>query len=251
MEKTIKETPVIVKINEGEIISSAANTTKKFVSVDLFNSKRENYNNYKLSWNSSEKKFTIKDLIPMDKTFTLGSSLYNGVLLLNGEDAKSKFNTDLVVGTHLGIEKPADDLLSKRHTIKCGEYSVDAKFDFVYVQMTEGVPDDFGDDEFRKSSENSTSANDIKVLCDKNNVRLGLSHYLTGHPLEDGISAEDIGKVQAHKFLKSIVGSETSVSDPTALQDGLRPIVMFMDNITQVGFYGSSPTGVKKDLETF
>jgi len=251
MSEEIDKKPVVVKIDDGELISSIGALNKKYVNIDLFNGDRASFNNYKLLWNSAQSKFTIGDFVCYDKNFNLGNCLQAGTLYLNGDDAIQKNGKDMVVGTHIE-EKPADDLLSKRHKIKCSKYTVDAKFDFIYVQMTTGVPDDFGDEKYRKASENKqATANELKKSCDINKVRLGFSHYLTGYPLENGMTAEQIGKAQAQKFLKSIVGSETRIEDSTALNGGMIPMVVFMDNVTQLGYYGAAPIGVKKDLENF
>ena len=245
----IQATPVIVKIDEGTITNSVTTMNQAVTNIDLFNSKREDYKNYKLLLNGD--KFTVNgSFTPNDKDLTLGDGLSNGTLYLNGDAVNSKL--DLVVGTHLGEVSPSNDLLANRHVIKCTNYDANAKLDFVYVQMTTGVPEEYGDPAYRKSSSNTTqTANEIKKMGDLNGVRIGFSHYLTGHPLDNGMTAEAIGKAQAQKFLQAIVGSETSVADSTALNGGMIPIVVFVDNITTPGYYGAAPTGVKKELENF
>lgn len=244
----IKDKPVIVKINFGEITNSASELKNKNISVDLFNGTQDSFNNYKLMWDETSKKFTIGAFYPNDGTFDIRNCSYNGSIYLNGERAEKLLGYSLIVGTHIGEQTPTEDLISKQHIIKTPNGNINTKFDFTYVQMTTGVSDGFGEEKYRKTSENSlVTAGGAKDIC-KGKTRLGFSHYLTGNPESD---PENIGRDQAKKFLKAIVGSENEVKDPSALIGGMIPMVVFMDNITQVGFYGASPIGVKKDLENF
>ena len=245
MSKT-NEIPIITKINDGEITNSVTTLKQKNTNIDVYNCQSQYFDNCKLKWDGN--KFTVGDPVFVAKDFSLGVTQVNGTYYLNGETAQKKFGFELVTGTHVGEESISDDLINKEHKIKCNDIDISTKFDFVYVQMTTGVSDNFGKDNYRKSSENSfNTAKELKKQCD-GKITLGFSHYLTGNPDAD---PEKIGKDQAHKFLKSILGSESTVSDPEILNGGLRPMVVFLDNITQVGYYGTAPIGLKKNLENF
>lgn len=244
----INERPVIVKINEGEITNSVTALNRKYINVDLFNGTKETFNTYKLLWNQQTNKFNIGVFQPREYYFDLNSCRENGVYYLNGAKAEQMLDVDyeLIVGTHIKEEIPTDELLSNQHIINCDGVEYNANLDFIYVQMTTGVTDNFGNKKNRKTSQNTLgTASQIKELCDKNDVKLGFSHYLTGSDQDP----EAAGINQAKKFLKAIVGSETEIKDKTALEGGMIPMVIFMDNITQVGYYGSAPYGVIKSEE--
>lgn len=245
----INEKPIIVKINEGEITNSLITPVANTIfNIDLYNGNRDNFNEYKLIWDENNKKFKIGTSVPLPSNTVIVNNIYQGQLLLNGTKAEKIFGDTFVAGTHLGEDAPTKDLIEKQHVIKCNEYNVNTKFDFIYVQMTTGVANDFGEDKYRKASDNKkTTASSLKKLCE-GKTRLGFSHYLVGNPDED---AKEIGRNQARKFLKSIVGSETEVKNKDNLNGGMPPMVIFMDNITQPGYYGAAPVGVKKDLENF
>ncbi len=245
----INERPVIIKINDGEIVNSVNALNSKTINIDLFNGDINQFNNYTLKFDQINNKFIIGEFIPFSVNYDLSSCLRYNTLYLNGEEAQMCYpnlKNGFVVGTHIGEEIPSDDLLSKRHEIKTEDFTVNAEFDFIYVQMTTGVMDNFGNKKNRKTSQNTLgTASQIKELCDKNDVKLGFSHYLTGSDQDP----EAAGINQAKKFLKAIVGSETEIKDKTALEGGMIPMVIFMDNITQVGYYGSAPYGVIKSEE--
>lgn len=246
----INERPVIVKIDEGEVIDSITTLNNKIISVDLFNGDINQFKTYSLKWNDTDKKFTISDFKPFTINYNLYSCIRYNTLYLNGDEVQMslpELKNGFVVGTHIGEEIPSDELLSKQHEIKSERYTIKTKFNFIYVQMTGGVTDGFGTAKTRKSSLNTLgTANQIKGVCDKNDVKLGFSHYLTGSDQDP----EAAGINQAKKFLNAIIGSETEVKDKTALDDGMIPMVIFMDNITQAGYYGSAPYGTIKSKET-
>lgn len=240
----IDETPIITSINEGEITSSLSSINNPIVKVDLFNGKNNDLNKYLMTFNPTDKKYTIGNLTPLNKNFYLGDCFINGELNLTKDSTQQTLGYHLIVGTHIGEQKPSTALLENIHTIKCDDTTIKAKFDFVYVQVTAGVSDSFGTVNYRKSSENTIDTpKNIKTACDRKGVKVGFTHYLTGNNHD----AKDIGKNQARKFVDAILGNSAN-KDYSVLDGTMRPIVVFKDNITQVGFYGAAPIGVKKDF---
>lgn len=240
----IKETPIIVQINEGEITNSTNTVSNKSVPVDVFNGTKDSFNNQILK-RKQDGKYTIGNLIPFDSNFNLNNVMTNRVAYLNGEKTTQMVGYELIVGTHIGQTVPKEDLYTKEHIIKCPDYDISTRFNFVYVQMTTGVSDNFGEEKYRKSSQNNLgTGKSIKKMTEGKTV-VGFSHYLTGNPKGD---PKAVGVDQAHKFLKSIFGSLDNIKKDSTLDGCMRPMVIFSDNITQVGYYGSAPIGIKKDL---
>lgn len=245
------EKPVIVKINRGEIVNSVNSINQKQYNIDLFNGSSESFENYKLLWDAANKKFGYGTFTPKPANLNLNNYFFDDILRLNGDDVTNRMGESLIVGTHVGEQAITNDLIENQHTIKCDRYDVSAKFNFIYVQMTTGVSENFGEEKNRKSSENKyTTASELKQKC-AGKVKLGFSHYLTAFPTNGTKTPDEIGRDQARKFLKSIVGSDKDVLTPENLNGGLRPMVIFVDNITQVGYYGAAPIGIKKENENF
>lgn len=248
----INKKPVIVKINRGEITNSVTTVNPTQYNVDLFNGTAESFENYKLVWDANAKNYKYGTFTPLSAELNLYDYMIDNTLKLNGADVDARMGKSLIVGTHLPEQSVSDDLIKKQHIINCGEYNISAEFNFIYVQMTMGVSENFDEEKNRKTSENKyATAGELKNKCKQYNKKLGFSHYLTGYPTDGSKTPEEIGRDQAKKFLKAIIGNDKEVTNPEILNGGLRPMVVFVDNITQVGYYGSAPIGVKKEKENF
>ncbi len=248
----IKEKPVIVNIGTGTPTDSTITLTKDTINVDLFNGSQSAYNQYVLKFDPASQKYIIGQFTPFANGVNLNDCMEYSTMYLNGPVAQKLLGYDLIVGTHIG-ETLLSDGLGKEQTIKMDGYDVKTKFDFVYVRMSTGVHDDFGDEKYRKSSENLDTASNLKKSATKNNLRVGFYHYLTGYPINNKTS-EEIGKDQARKFLEKILKYDANtdqIGDPEALNGGMIPMVVFADNITEANYYGAAPVGVKKELDNF
>ena len=254
---TIKETPVFVNIGEGTVTNTTLTNTDENnrIKIDVFNGDRNSFKSYVMKKNPNDNKFTLGTFTPFDSTFNLGDCLQNGTMYLNDNQPNSKRPCDLVVGTHIGQALPSDEL-NKKLTIKMSTHNVEAKMDFVYVNMTTGVNDSFGkDSRYAKRDNNKVSASDIRNKLDTfDNIKCGFYHYLTGFPTSSNkMTNKQIGEDQALKFLKAIAGYDetTKTLDTKTLDGALVPVVIFMDNVTQANYFGAAPNGVKKNLDNF
>jgi hypothetical protein len=134
-----------------------------------------------------------------------------------------------------------------------GEYNTQAKLDFVYVGVSAGVTEDFGNDDkqYLKTFDYNVDPKTIKDST-KDKIKIGYYHYLTGYPSTNGKSPEEIGKNQANKFLEKLgYDKDGKLKDSKILDGTLIPMVIFNDNITQKNYYGGSPRDVKENLNNF
>jgi hypothetical protein len=245
----IDEQPKIINIGTGEITNTTISMTEKLMNVDVFNGTRKTFDQYVMKMNDQGTKYTIGPYVAREKEFALNDCMLNGTIYLNTPEATKVLGdgNEVVAGTHIG-ETSISEGLKKEQTLKFDGYDIKTNLDFVYVRMSTGVSSEYGEENYRKSSENVTPATDIKKAA--GNMRVGFYHYLTGYAPTD--NAKEIGKAQAQHFLKQIVGYDpTDGKINNNLNGTMVPMVVFVDNITEANYYGSAPNGVKKNLENF
>ena len=249
---TVDKKPTIVNFGRGKLTNTAITLNNEMAKIDLFNGTKETFQNYQLQYDVNTKKYKLGDFKPFDENVNINYNVYQSTMYLNGPEVKAKTTSQIefIVGTHIGEQTLNEGLDKKRISIKMDNYTIDTKLNFIYVQMTTGVPEttDY-DKKYRKTSQNTISAQQIKDSA--GNLRVGFSHYLTGYPTETLDDAKELGKKQAQKFLEAILGPDKNITKNRVLDGCMPPMVVMLDNVTEVNYYGPAPIGVLKNLENF